>query len=132
MYTRTLERYFSFRQQYLTNEVNKNNESPLKAELERWRADRPSWKINRSLFANLETYSFDDEIQRVTPTGWLSDADQRAVESYKKEMLNLFHGVEAKGGFTAEAADYYDKYLDTGGQDKKIIEVFGFNPSEVR
>ena len=66
-----------------------------------------SWVMDKVREILMLYYSFDDEIKRVTPTGWLSDADQRAVESYKNEMLNLFHGVEAKGGFTAEAADYY-------------------------
>jgi hypothetical protein len=132
VYVRTLERYFAFKQQYLTNEVNKNNESPLRAELEQWRAARPTWKPNNSLFESLHTYSFEDEIQRVTPTGWLSDTDQKSVESFKNEMLSLFRGVAAKGGWTPEAADYYDKYRDLGGQDKKIVELFGFNPSEPR
>jgi hypothetical protein len=132
MYVRTLERYFQFKQNAMQGEVNKNNDSPVKAELERWRAGRGTWKTNYSLFENLQTYSFDDEIIRATPSGWLSETDQKAVEAYKNEMITLFRGVQAKGGYTKEAADYYDKYHDLAGYDKKIIELFGFNPSELR
>jgi hypothetical protein len=130
LYVRTLERYFQFRQQAMQDEVNRNNSSPVKEQMEKWQVGRPAWKPNYSLFENLETYSFEDEIKRVTPAGWLSDTDQRAVEAYKNEMITLFRGIAAKGGYTKEAADYYDKYGDLGGNDKKIIELFAFNPSE--
>lgn len=131
-YIRTLERYFQFKEQAMSGDVSRNSNSPVKEELERWRGGRPTWKPNWSVFENLDTYSFEDEIQRVTPSGWLSESDQKAAQVYKNEMLNLYRAVEAKGGYTKEAAAYYDKYSDTGGQDKKIIELFGFNPSEPR
>jgi hypothetical protein len=132
MYSRTLERFFQFKQQAMQLEVNKDNNSPVKSELEKWKAGRPSWKPNYSLFENLDTYSFEDEVNRITPSGWLGETDQKAADAYKNEILNLYRGIEAKGGYTKEAAEYCDKYGDLGGQDKKIIEVFGFNPSELR
>ncbi|WP_298267721.1 hypothetical protein [uncultured Bradyrhizobium sp.] len=132
MYVRTLERYFSFRQQAMQSEVNKDSGSPVKNELDRWKAGMPSWKPNYTMFENLGTYSFEDEINRVTPTGWLSEADQKATDLYKREIIRLFRSVEEKGGYTKEAAEYYDRYHDLGGSDKKIIQLFGFNPSAVR
>ena len=32
----------------------------------------PQWKPNYQMFERLEAVSFDDEINRVTPSGWLS------------------------------------------------------------
>jgi hypothetical protein len=93
MYVRTLERYFQFKQQAMQLEVNKDISSPVKAELDKWRAGRPSWKANYNLFENLETYSFADEIGRATPSGWLNEADQKAVDAYKNEIINLFRGI---------------------------------------
>ena len=132
MYARTLERYFQFKQQQMTSEVIKNSESQLRAELERWKTGRPSWRPNYSLFTIVGVFSFEDEIRRITPEGWLSEQDQRAVNAYRDRLLSIFKGVQAKGGYTKEAAEFYDKYHDLGGQDKKIIELFGFNPSEIR
>jgi hypothetical protein len=47
-------------------------------------------------------------------------------------MLRILKAVSEKGGFTAEAAAYYDTYHDLAGQDKKIQELFDFNPSAHR
>ncbi|MGY4428484.1 hypothetical protein ACVWWO_000961 [Bradyrhizobium sp. F1.13.1] len=132
MYVRTLQRYVQFKQQAMQTELNKDSNSPIRVELESWRSGTQNWKINYSLFEALDTYSFEDEVRRATPSGWLNESDQRAADIYRNELTTLFRGVQAKGGFTPEAADYYDKYQDLGGQDKKIIELFGFNPSEPR
>lgn len=130
LYARTLDRYFQFKLEYMTREVSKNPESPMRADLERWRTGRPSWQPGYDLFERLGTYSFEDEINRSTPNGWLSERDQTAVTAFKNELVALFKSVQAKGGYTPEAADFYDKYNDLGGQDKKIVELFGFNPSQ--
>src|SRR5262249_16169984 len=95
MYARTLERYFQFKHKAMQQEVNKDNNSPVKAELDKWRAGRSTWKTNYNLFENLETYSFEDEIDRATPSGWLNESDQKAVDAYRNEIINLFRGIQA-------------------------------------
>lgn len=132
-YVQTLQRYWQFKQQAMRQEAAKDSTNEdLKAELERLGAGLREWKPDYQMFGRLGTVSFDDEIKRVTPSGWLGEREQRAVNSYRDEMLRLFKGVADKGGFTTEAAAYYDTYHDLAGQDKKIKELFDFNPSALQ
>ena len=132
LYVKTLERYFQFRIQDLQSQLNKApDNTTLKEEVERWRAGRPTFKPNHNLFAQLQSYSLPDEMDRLS-TGWLNNTEQKAVTAFRNQILTLYKASEEKGGLTPEAADYYDHYDDLGGQDKKIIELFGFNPSEWR
>lgn len=133
LYARILERYFQFKEQDMQRELSKDgSRQGLKARLDAWRVGRPFWKPNYDLFSQIEGYSFDDEINRITPKGWLNEEEQAGVSKFKNEITRLFKDSQAKGGMTAEAAEYYDKYSDLSGYDKKIIELFDFNPSALR
>lgn len=132
-YVRTLERYWQFKQQDMMQEAAREpTNQEIRVELERWRVGLTQWKPNYQLFDRLDIASFEDEINRVTPSGWLSEREQRALNSYRDEILRMLRVVSEKGGYTAEAASYYDTYSDLGGQDKKIQELFDFNPSDRR
>ena len=129
-YVRTLERYWQYKQQAMQQQLAKEQTNEeVRAELERWRAGLRQWKPNYQIFERLGAVSFEEEIVRATPSGWLSEREQRAVNSYRDEMLRLFKEITDKGGFTTEAAAYYDTYHDLAGQDKKIKELFDFNPN---
>jgi hypothetical protein len=131
LFAQTLERYWQSKQQAMRGDSVRNPQNEaLKAELEKWRQGLESWQPNYGLFSQLGTYSLEDEINRITPSGWLSDRDQKAVESFHNQILKLYKDTEAKGGLTVEAAEYFDAYQGTAGQDKKIKELFDFNPSE--
>lgn len=132
-YVRTLERYWQFKQQAIQQQAAREpTNQEIRAELERWRVGLLQWKPNYQMFERLAVMSFDNEIDRVTPSGWLSEGEQRALNSYRDEMLRIFKAVSDKGGFTPEAAVYYDTYHDVAGHDKKIKELFDFNPSALR
>jgi hypothetical protein len=132
LYVSTLRRYFQFKKQDMVAQLNKNSENvTLKPELDRWRNEEASFKPNYNLFSQLQTYSLDDELGRLSMP-WLSEQDQKAVNTFRKKILSLYHASQEKGGLTKDAAEYYDRYADLGGQDKKIIELFGFNPSQLR
>lgn len=128
MYTGTLQRYFGFRKQDLQGQLNGDpGNTALREEVERWK-DQTAFKTNHNLFSELQTYSLDDEMNRIS-TPWLNDREQKAVSTFRNQILSLYHASQAKGGLTKDAAEYYDRYADLGGQDKKIIELFDFNPS---
>jgi hypothetical protein len=58
LYVRTLERYFTFKKQAMTGELNKSPQNEkLKAELESWRVGLDSWKPNYLLYSQLAVYS---------------------------------------------------------------------------
>lgn len=131
-YARTLERYIQFKTNDLIAQINKNNANEVaKAELERFRQGSAEFKPNYQLFFQLKTYSLSDELGRLS-TSWMSERDQKAADTFRNQILSLFKASQEKGGLTKDAAEYYDRYSDLGGQDKKIIELFGFNPSELR
>ena len=72
------------------------------------------------------------ELDQASPAAWLDPNETKAAEELKAQIIKLFKACEAKGGYTPEAADFYDKYHDTGGHDLKIMEMYGVNPSAVR
>jgi hypothetical protein len=132
-YVYTLQRYWEFKQQDMQRELSKDpNNQTLKDEVERWRTGVRAWKPNYSVFSQLGTYSFEDEMDRISPKGWLSEKDQRAVDTFKSQIVTHYRATQAKGGWTKDAAEFYDTYHDLAGQDKKIVELFGFNPSAPR
>jgi hypothetical protein len=72
----------------------------------------------------LESKKLSDVIDEYMPGkgGWLSDKELAAIEVYKQEIVRLNNDSEKKGGYTAEAADYYDQYLKK--QDEKAKELW--------
>jgi hypothetical protein len=68
-------------------------------------------------------------LQRVIPTD-LFDADAKVkAQQFADEVVGLYAGCKAKGGYTNEAAQFVDTYGFIGGglagTDKKLKEVFG-------
>lgn len=131
-YVRTLERYFTFKRNALRMVGGRENNDAMKAEAASYDELLKDWRPNYNLFSQLATYSLEEELARVMPTKGLSENDRKGVEAFKNQILRLFNATKAKAGLTKEAATYLDTYKDQGGQDKQIIELFGFNPSEVR
>lgn len=133
MYARTLERYFQFKLDDMVRQSNKEPENAsLKKEVERWREGKKTWHPNYNLYSQLLSFSLDDETNKLVPKGWLSERDQLSVLAYRDEILTLFKETEAKGGLTPRAAAYVDEYRSERGPDKKIIELFDFDPSATR
>jgi len=48
-----------------------------------------------------------------------------AAEKFMADVMTLFDGCLAKGGFTSSAAEFLDKYSHMDGTDVKVKEVFG-------
>jgi len=132
LYIQTLQRYIQFKRDDLIRQVNKDNSNEAaKADLQRFRDGEGDFKPNYQLFSQLQTYSLEDELGRLS-VNWMSEREQKAVAAFRNQILSLYKASQEKGGLTKDAAEYYDRYSDLGGQDKKIIELFNFNPSELR
>lgn len=131
MFINTMQRYVQFKENRMVSDVGKNpGDETFAADVARWRNGKANFKPNYNLFETLDTYSLSDELNRLD-FSWMSAAEQKAVETYKNQILSLYKSSQERHGLTKEAAAYYDKYADLGGQDKKLIELFGFNPSEL-
>lgn len=64
-----------------------------------------------SPFEHLESKSLSTVIDEYMPVegGWLSDKELAAIDVFKQQIIQLNADCEKKGGYTAEAAEYYDK-----------------------
>jgi hypothetical protein len=73
---------------------------------------------NENPAADLEHQSLEGFLDGYMPkTGeWLNDNDLKALEKFKAEVVRLNADCEKKGGYTAEAAEFYDRY----GRDHTI------------
>jgi len=131
-YYHVLDRYFRTKREALHMVSTRENNEGMKAEAKAYEEIIKNWKPNLNLFHQLGAFSLEEEIIQATPTKQLNEADRKAIDVFRNQLVRFFKDTEAKAGLTKEAATYLDTYKDTGGHDKRIIELFGFNPSEVR
>jgi hypothetical protein len=135
LFTRVFDRYASWKNDELIRQLNANHNEKTKKAFESFSLSRDEWRrvaLGDSLFERLTSYKFAEELQRAMPTGWLDERERKAAQSFGTQMVRMFEECERKGGYTPEAADFYDRYHDLGGYDEKIKELFGVNPSELR
>ena len=50
--------------------------------------------------------------------------EQAIAERFIGEVMQLYKGCTVKGGFTPEAAAFYDRYQGMSGADIKMKELF--------
>jgi hypothetical protein len=70
--------------------------------------------------ADLETQSLEDVLNNYVPKSgeWLTDRELVVVQKFKAEIIRLNGDCEKKGGYTAEAVTYYDRYSGDHNIDK--------------
>ncbi len=70
--------------------------------------------------ADLEKESLEDVLNDYVPKSgeWLSDKELAIVQKFKAEIVRLNADCEKKGGYTAEAVTYYDRYSGDHNIDK--------------
>ena len=70
--------------------------------------------------AVLEKGSLEDVLNDYVPKSgeWLSDKELAVVQKFKAEIIRLNADCEKKGGYTAEAVTYYDRYSGEHNIDK--------------
>jgi hypothetical protein len=70
--------------------------------------------------ADLEKHPLEDVLNDYVPKSgeWLTDKEQGVVQRFKAEIIRLNADCEKKGGYTAEAVAYYDRYSGDHNIDK--------------
>lgn len=133
IYTHVLDRYIQFRYQEVLKKQNRSpEEQSLLNETVRREAEWRGRALGRGPYYKFETYDLVEELENASPLKMLEGKDHAAAEKFKRELIELFVGCEKKGGFTVQYAEYYDRYHEIAGYDRKIIDLFDFNPSEVK
>jgi len=133
LFTHTLDRYANSKGDMLVRKHNTNATEDSQNGLNKYNAAVGKWRgaaLGHGPYERLKDYKLADEMQKVMPTDWLDEKERAATEKFKTEIIGLFDACAAKGGFTPAAADYYDRYHDLAGYDRKIEELFGYNPSK--
>jgi hypothetical protein len=134
-FTRLFDRYIEWKQNDLVRQNQVNPTEEKRKEIQNFIYKQSAWRsraLGPEMFHKLDTYNLADELQRVMPTDVLSESENRAAESLKTQLVRMFAECERKGGYTPEAAEFFDRYHDLGGQDAKIKELFGVSVSETR
>jgi len=87
------------------------------------------WSNQTSKFGameRLETKTLSTVINEYMPAkgGWLSDKELATFETFKQELVRMNDDCAKKGGYTAEAADYYDRYKEREADREKAKELW--------
>jgi hypothetical protein len=79
-----------------------------------------AWTTNNDWGAMLEQQSLADVLNDFIPKSgeWLDDKELSVFKKFKDEIVRLNADCEKKGGYTAEAAAYYDRYSGDHNIDK--------------
>ncbi|UGX97606.1 hypothetical protein G6321_00021710 [Bradyrhizobium barranii subsp. barranii] len=74
----------------------------------------------------LETKSLSSVIDEYMPAegGWLTDKELSAFQAFKGELVRLNDDCAKKGGYTAEAANYYDQYAERQNDKEKAKQLW--------
>lgn len=94
------------------NAVEIRHSELITAWTKRTRKENPS--------AELEKEPLEDVLNSYMPKSgeWLNDKELAVMQKFKAEVLRMNAGCEKKGGYTSEAATYYDRYSGDHNVDK--------------
>ncbi|OSJ32020.1 hypothetical protein BSZ19_20380 [Bradyrhizobium japonicum] len=87
------------------------------------------WSQQTSNFGameRLEVRSLSVVIDEYMPAkgGWLSDKELATFETFKQELVRLNDDCAKKGGYTVEAADYYDRYKEREADKERAKQLW--------
>jgi hypothetical protein len=135
IYTRVFDRYLTWKGGELLRQYSATHSPEAKKALEDFREKPGNWRsraFGSDVWDGLNSAKLATRLEEATPNTWLEPNEINAAGALRNDVIRLFKDCETKGGYTTEAADFYDKYHDTAGHDLKLKEMFGVNPSEVR
>jgi len=133
LFTGLLDRYGNWKRENLMKQLNANKDKDMQQAGEAFYKAFNNWRsraLGNEVHNRLSVHRFDEEMTKVAPDDWLDERERRAAGSFRAQMVRMFADCEKKGGYTPEAAEFYDRYHDLSGQDEKIKELFGVNPSK--
>jgi len=127
MFVRVLDRYATWKSSDLAKTLSANPNDERRRAVEELSRKQSSWRsraLSDQVYRRLKEADFGTELQRAMPE-WLDGSELRAVDGFRTQLIKLIGDCERKGGYTPEAAEFYDRYHDIGGWDLKIKELFG-------
>ncbi len=131
VFSRTLQAYSALRYSALVERARSEKPEYVQAR-ESHSAGYAKWhqrEAGQNPFERLNTYDLKSELERETPREgeWLDERELEITRRFAQEILGLYAGCVAKGGYSTEAAIYLDDYGkgDLDGYQRKAREVYG-------
>jgi hypothetical protein len=127
IFSSVIDRYIQWKEYHL----HRGTPSEI-AEAQQFTISVGKWRETAYIDGSISKFSDHDlksHLQRAMSTD-VFDADAKVqAEQFADEIVQLYAGCKAKGGYTKEAAQFVDTYGFVGGglagTDKKLKEVFG-------
>lgn len=121
------ERYGTVKHNELSRRYGANQNEDTRSAVQKFTDQKSEWMSKRrgEHFQRITKNNFAGEVSLVTTASWLDEREQNVADGFKRQLIALFEACELKGGFTSEAAEFYDRYHDLGGVDAKMKELFG-------
>ena len=131
-YVRLFDRYLNWKLDDLRRRYSANNTPELKDALQELNIKGSAWRSRAvgDTFGRISPETLVAELEIAKPNDWLDAKEATIADRLRGRVVRMVNECVAKGGFTNEVADFYDRYKDLGGQDRMIKEVFGVEQPE--
>lgn len=124
IFARAIQQYGAILFQNLQDKASASNSEEDREAVRLHSEKKTAWH-NRTtdpdVFSRLETLDLGKEIDREMPVEWLDEPARIQAELFKTELLALLKACQQKGGFTREAAEYYDNYSARNNDKAKLV-----------
>jgi hypothetical protein len=131
----TLHSYATLRNQALVSRAS-HDPNPANLAAVRDHSDRITAWTKRTqpgdLNIRIETFNLVNELNRIIPRPdeWLSGKEIEVADRLKGEIIKLNEACEKKGGYTEDAATFYDRYHEN--TELKAQELFGHILADIK
>jgi hypothetical protein len=130
LYLKTIRSYAELRYSALTYRANRRDTEENKQARDLHSEKITPWSARTNdpdPFARLMNNTLDDELARFIPRAdeWLNAREREIAEELKRLIVRLNSECAKKGGYTEQAANYYDKYH---GNTKALAEELFAQP----
>ena len=102
--------------QVLPNDANKTAAQEFNSKTSEWRSRTARASLEEMPIEDFRKYLHDD-----TPVDAFSPDETAALRKLADQIADLFDAARRKGGYTEQAAEFYDKYYD--GLGAALIQI---------
>lgn len=130
-YSNVMERFVFWKNIFANRALSANRTPEAAAEYQKLSASIAEWRglnAGKGPGDDLDNYDLRTYLVRDTPVALMSDTEKAAAETFRSQILAFYEGCVAKGGYTAEAATFFDSSIGNnalGAADAKVKALFG-------
>ena len=133
IYSQVMEHFVKWKRNDLTRRANSEQSEQVRAALHKFNADERDWRAaasGQTPFNELSNYDLEKYLIINTPSALLDEKEAAIAGRFRTEVLVLYNASRQKGGFTPDAAEFYDNYLSSKASRRKMEELYGVSLDE--